>query len=99
MLVVNIIFAITGAVFLTLGYLIWQHQYLQLLAGYDEKKVTDKEGLAKYTGKHLLIMGALVLAISINGIVSETNTIAPYLIIVIFISVKMVRGTKEYEKK
>lgn len=95
---VNIIFAVTGVIFMVLGYLIWKHKYLQLLAGYDEKKVTDKEGLAKYTGKHLLIMGGLVLAISINGMVSETNTIAPYFIIVIFISIKMVRGTKEYEK-
>ncbi|MDN7024745.1 DUF3784 domain-containing protein [Methanoculleus sp. FWC-SCC1] len=43
---------------LALGYLIRYRGRVDLIAGYDEKKVRDPEGLARFVGTNLLLLGA-----------------------------------------
>ncbi len=48
-----------GVTCIAFGYLIGKKQMLDMLAGYDPKKVTDKEGLATWVGANLVLMGIL----------------------------------------
>ncbi|MBM7853907.1 hypothetical protein JOC37_000272 [Desulfohalotomaculum tongense] len=99
MMFVQIIFSLTGIMMLFFGYFIWKHKMLSLLAGYDEGKVADKEGLAKYAGSNLILMGILILLISVIGMILKANTAVPYLLIVVFITIRMVVGCRKFEKR
>lgn len=79
--------------------MIWKKKLLELLAGYDENKVTDKNGLAKYAGSHLILMGFLILITSIIGAMLEKSTSLIYFAIVVTISIKMAIGCKRFEKR
>ncbi len=55
-IIVTVLIGVTCVAF---GYLISKKQMLDMLAGYDPKKVTDKEGLARWVGTNLVLMGIL----------------------------------------
>ncbi|MBS4538255.1 DUF3784 domain-containing protein [Clostridium sp. D2Q-11] len=99
MFLINIIFTLVGGVFIILGYLIWINKSLWLIAGYDERKVLDKDGLAKYEGLHLFIMGIFVIAISILGLIFNKSNIIWQTILILLMSIKMAVGYKNFQKK
>lgn len=59
------IFAIAGIVMLILGVVLYKYKKIELLSGYDSSKKYDREGLAKFTGMTLMLMGIIPIAASI----------------------------------
>lgn len=85
---------IIGAVFLVFGYLVGVKKLTWLLAGYNEKKVKDKNKLARLVGITLALLGAVLLISGIAG-VKETeyiimSAVAILLIEVVYVNTKMV---------
>ncbi|MEJ6951491.1 DUF3784 domain-containing protein [Natronospora cellulosivora (SeqCode)] len=86
---------------LILGFLIWKFEIVDIIAGYDESKTKDKSGLAKWVGRNLLIMGALLLLLIIIDIylnLSPSLILILMLLIMGVISIFTAMGTKKYEK-
>ncbi|WP_153733293.1 DUF3784 domain-containing protein [Sporosarcina obsidiansis] len=85
---------IIGAVFLIFSYLVGVKKLTWLLAGYNEKKVKDKNKLARLVGITLALLGVVLL---ISGIarVKEAeyimmSVVAILLIEVVYVNAKMV---------
>lgn len=53
-----------GLVLLFVGIVIWRKRAVSLIAGYKEGKVLDIEGLTKWIGKNMVIIGGAVVALS-----------------------------------
>lgn len=58
-MVVIVITVLMGLICVVLGYLVGKKQMVEILAGYDQNKVTDREGLARWVGANLVLMGIL----------------------------------------
>lgn len=99
MIVMNTFFGLSGLMFIFIGYLIWGRKHLSLIAGYDEKKIKDKNGLAKFEGFNSILMGVLIILISVYGILLEKNTIIPYVLVVVFMCIRIAVGYKKFEKR
>jgi uncharacterized membrane protein YiaA len=54
-----------------MSLLIWRFKWVGIIAGYDEKKVKDKAGLAKWFGKCCLSLAILSITWSILCFYSE----------------------------
>lgn len=97
------IFLITvGVLLIILGILIWKKQMVSLLAGYDEKKVIDKQGLAKWVGSNMIIFGAIVVLLSFAIIFSKINTLIllfGIVVIILIMACLIALGCKKYESK
>lgn len=96
---INIIFIIIGSSLLLLGLLIFKFKMVEILADYDEKKVTDKNGLARWTGSNLILMGVVVIISSLVCEKADLNVVFFYIPIVILITVRIVIGNRKYEKE
>jgi hypothetical protein len=98
-----IIFLCAGAFLIVLGLIVWVFKVVDIIAGYDPEKVTDKDGLARWVGRNLIIMGAVIIIIAIVGIIVPgiglTVILPAYLIIVLGICIATVIGTRKYEKR
>ena len=55
-----VICGVIGLVGIISGWLIWTKKTLRLLAGYDPSKVQDKEGLAKFAGSRICLIGVCI---------------------------------------
>ncbi|WP_069649103.1 DUF3784 domain-containing protein [Caloranaerobacter ferrireducens] len=99
MFLLNFIFFLSGFIFIYFGYMIWRYKKLWLIAGYNEKRVADKEGLARFTGFYLFLMSFIIIVISIIGMIFDINTTIPYTIAVVIISIRMAFGHRKYERK
>ncbi|UNC92097.1 DUF3784 domain-containing protein [Candidatus Contubernalis alkaliaceticus] len=70
-----VLIAITAFMGLTcfvLGYLVGKKQMVEILAGYDPKKVKDQERLAKWVGANLILMGILAfVSVGLMAVVPE----------------------------
>ena len=90
-----------GLLLLAVGYLIRFQQMIEIIAGYDPDKVTDKEGLAKWVGSNLFLMGLMCLSLGGLGLIlPELSTIQvpSFLAIIVILSVRTAIGCKKYEK-
>ncbi|WP_206633405.1 DUF3784 domain-containing protein [Methanoculleus taiwanensis] len=101
--VLYIITELIGFVMLGLGYLIRFRGRVELIAGYDEKRVRDPEGLARFVGTNLLLLGAgafavLALEFLIPGYAVLFFVIYA-LVAVPLVSFITVRGSSRYEKR
>src|SRR5258708_34407014 len=74
-LVIGIVFLCVSAILTLFGYLIAVKKQLSLIAGYDPNRVKDKEGLAKWVGNGIMIMGGLEILISLLIFVFPPNVI------------------------
>lgn len=90
----NTDFLIIGGVLLVLGYLVGIQKKTWLLAGFNEKRVTDKNKLAALAGGYTGVMGILFL---IAGILSFEFVqglfmalLVGYISLIVFVNVKMV---------
>src|SRR5262245_3176265 len=72
---------------LMLGYLIRAHKQLSLIAGLDVSKVRERDGLARWIGTGLLVIGMLDLLISLVVIIASAGTA---LLIIAYVAVNLV---------
>lgn len=84
-----------GAIFLVLSYLVGVKKLTWLLAGYNEKKVKDKNKLARLVGITLALLGAVLLISGIAGVKEAEyimmSVVAILLIEVVYVNAKMVK--------
>jgi hypothetical protein len=94
-------FILLDASFIVLlfGYLIGFRKQLSLIAGLDVSKVRDSDGLARWAGRGLLIIGVLDLLISLTLLATSMNPtplIAAYLVMSLGGAAILVIGTRRY---
>lgn len=101
----NIIYVVTileGLLFLLLGYFIRYKQMVEIIAGYDPKKVVDREGLAKWVGSNLILLGITAFfAFGAEFALSSAGVkifMGYHLLIVLGICVRTALGCKKYER-
>ncbi|MEG0293811.1 DUF3784 domain-containing protein [Enterococcus sp.] len=86
---------ILGSYLLFSGYLIGVKKALWILAGYNEKRVADKEKLAKMVGFTYAILGALLLLAGLIRVpFAEPLAIGALAVIIlqiIYVQIKMVQ--------
>lgn len=91
-----------GTFFIVMGVVFWRLKPVNILAAYDEKKILDKEGLAKWISGNLVLTGLLVILNVILGIAGADLVEKPVLLdflIIFAMAVLMALGTARYEKK
>ncbi len=95
-----IVFFIIGVILIVLGLIIWKYNFAEIIAGYSEEKTRDKQGLTKWVGSNLIIMGILSILISILGrwLINTPWLIFIFVIIIIVFSLRTAMGCKKYEK-
>ena len=85
----------------TLGVLIKYVGMVNLIAGYDPDKVTDKEGLADFVGTNALYVAGLTLLLAaieyIQPFDGYRGVWILYVLAVGLITVRMIRGGRRYE--
>ena len=67
----NIHLIIMGLIFLALGYLVGVKKMTQLLSGFNEKRVKDKEKLANLVGGTQIILGGMLMVGGFVGLQQE----------------------------
>lgn len=97
-----LIFMGAGIVILILGLILYKTKKIEILAGYDPNKRYDREGLAKFTGMSLIIMGMVALvpnAILLIANISYGELIGTVIFIVdvIALSIYPVIKSSKYE--
>lgn len=60
-----ITFFLIGIMLIILGIIIYKYNLLNLLAGYDDSKIKDKDKYANFIGKNLINTGILIIFLSI----------------------------------
>lgn len=92
-----IIFSVIGLIGIISGWLIGVKKTLWLLAGYDPAKVKDKEGLAKFTGLRIFLIGICILSFPLAHHVGEMFM---WILLVIFVGIVLntVLGCRKYER-
>lgn len=90
-----------GAVFLVLGYLVKFQGMVEMLAGYDPSKVTDRQGLAGWVGGNLFLLGLLsfvtaAIALLIPGI-SPARLVPIHVAALLALIARLALGTRRYE--
>jgi di/tricarboxylate transporter len=97
------VFIIIGVLLILIGLIVWKLKVVGIIAGYDSEKVIDKDRLARWVGRNLVLMGTLVILLGVIGtIVPNIKSyfiIPAYLIIVIGLSITTLIGIRRYEKK
>ncbi len=100
--VLYILTELIGFIMLALGYFIRFRGRVDLIAGYDEKRVRDPEGLARFVGTNLLLLGAgafVVLALEFLLPGYAVVLFAVYALVAVpAVSFLTVWGSKRYEK-
>ncbi len=95
-----ILFFIVGILLFVLGIVIRKYNVTGIIAGYNEEKTKDKQGLTKWVGTNLIIMGILATLISVfgNWFGETVWLIVIFVIVIIIFSIRTARGCKKYEK-
>lgn len=63
-MLLGVIYLIMGIMFVIMSLVTWKFKWLGIIAGYDEKKVLNKKGLAAWFGKCSLGLAAGALLLS-----------------------------------
>jgi hypothetical protein len=58
------VYSMMGAMFAMMSLVTWRFKWLGIIAGYDEKKVLDKKGLASWFGKCTLGLSICAFVLS-----------------------------------
>jgi len=98
----SLIRLIYGTFFILLGLLFWRMKPVNILAGYDEKKVMDKEGLAKWISGNLILTGVLIIlnvSLDIAGLSLVEKSVLLDFLIIFALAVLTALGTGKYEQK
>ncbi len=98
----SLIRLIYGIFFILLGIVFWRLKPVNILAGYDEKKVLDKEGLSKWISGNLFLTGLLIIlnvSLEIAGSNPVEKSFLLDFLIIFAMAVLTALGTGRYEKK
>jgi hypothetical protein len=92
-----IVFGVIGLIGIISGWLIWSKKTLWLLAGYDPSKVEDKEGLAKFAGLRICLIG---VCIALFPLAQQFGHVFLWIILALFIGIVLntVFGCRKFEK-
>ena len=82
-LYIFIISAISGVIYLLLGFLLSYRQKIELINGVDFSKLTDVEGFCKYMGNSLFASGFVQVVL---GFMVYTENMNLYLYLFLFIA-------------
>ncbi len=58
-------FLLIGAILTGIGYLLAVKKQIELLSNYDIRTVRDRDGLARFTGRPMLVLGATGIGLGI----------------------------------
>ena len=104
MLVQAAIMISTGALIGLAGHLIRNKGKVNLIAGYDERKVRDREGLQRFAGNGIFILaailfaGGILVAISSGSTAVATTVLAITWVIFVVATFGIVIGAQRYSK-
>ena len=87
---------VLGVIIIVSGVLMRKYQWVNLLAGYDPKKVADKPGLANWVGANLIFMGLLII---VAGFLKMAVHLSVFVLaLILAVSIRTVLGAGRYEK-
>lgn len=92
------IYLYTGLVLMALGGLIWKFKIVELLRMYDARTCKDKDGLARWTGRSLVLAG-LISVLAAWSPLPELQGKLPlwlYLALIIGVFVLAALGNRKY---
>lgn len=72
---------------------------VELIAGYDPDKVTDREGLAKWVGSHLIYMGFSLLLFAVFSFFFNHSIGNIFIFVTVVLISRTFLGCKKFEKK
>lgn len=85
---------IIGGIFLAFGYLVGVKKMTWLLAGFNEKRVTDKTKLSHLAGSTMAILGVILLGCGFIGLPNPEYIImavtAVLLLEIVYVNMKLV---------
>ncbi|MEO4055645.1 DUF3784 domain-containing protein [Solibacillus sp. CAU 1738] len=85
---------IISAIFLVFGFLVGVKKMTWLLAGFNEKRVTDKTKLSRLVGSTMAILGAVLLVCGLVGVANPDYfimaSIGIILLQIIYVNMKLV---------
>ncbi len=85
-----------------LGIIIWKFKVVEIIAGYDEKKVKDKDGMARWVGINLMILSIVMTGLYLNFKKYELeppyNLLISISVFLVLLTITAV-GTRRYEIK
>lgn len=89
-----------GVILISTGWTVWSRKSVEMIAGYKAGKTRDKEGLARWVGRNVLLMGIFVAVIGLVSVwfpdVSPLYLAVLCVGIVLVISIVTVRGSRRY---
>lgn len=91
-----------GVPVIVLGYILKRYKLVEVIAGYDEKKVVDKDGLANWVGGNLIWLGFISILLGVIPFfvrLSVIHMMIGYTAIMLFLLLRTITGTKKFEKK
>ncbi|RRB00766.1 DUF3784 domain-containing protein [Larkinella rosea] len=98
-----IILALVGAFLVLLGWIIWKFKIARAIAGYDETKIIDPDGFARWNGKCLMgsgivswLFGAISLLFQSKN--SETILFLLFMFLMMTTAAVTVAGSQRYHK-
>jgi hypothetical protein len=98
-------FTLTGILLLVLGLVLRVGKWVEILAGYKADEYEDKNGLAKWTGNVMLVMGVLSFGAVFVSSWMANKTLGMvmgmlYLIVVMYGGViTLIAGSQKFKKK
>ena len=104
MLVQAAIMIISGALICLVAHLIRNKGMVNLLAGYDERKVTDRAGLQRFAGNGIFILGGILIAggalvaISSGSTAIATTVLILAWVIFVVVTFGIVLGAQRFTK-
>lgn len=97
----NIVFFLVSVLMIIMGIIIRKYTLVHLIAGYDEEKTEDKQGLANWVGSNLIIMGLLsFLNAFLASVINDATIwfITAFIAIIVIFSIRTAVGYKKYER-
>ena len=96
----NVLTIIIGFIVFFIGYLIKYQKMSEIISGLNPLKIKDKEGLGRWVGGNIILIGISGLFFGSVGLVVDLNyaslLIYVYLVCLFLITLRMSQGSKRY---
>ncbi len=95
-----VVIAIGSVPIFILGVIIWKFKLVDIIAGYDKKKVHDKDGMARWVGINLILLSLMMVGLYFVfenvDVSTEVRVFVPIGLLLLSLSVTAI-GTRMYE--
>lgn len=101
MWVFGITVIVIGLLCIILGLVIRKKNMVEIIAGYDPNKVTDKKGLANWVGTNLMFIGVFSIIFGLITTLTPgtgTTRVIIYVVGLFLLTIRMAIGTNKYER-